>query len=45
MMNGDVSAEQNHAGVVTYLGEGAAYAVAEQMTHLLKWQQNLDKLR
>jgi hypothetical protein len=45
MMNGDVSAEQNHSGVVAYLGEGAAFAVAEQMTHLLKRQQNLDKLR
>jgi hypothetical protein len=44
MMNGDISAEQNHLGVVAYLGEGAVFAVAEQMTHLLKRQQNLDKL-
>ena len=35
MLNGDVSAEQNHSGVVAYLGEGACYAVAEQITHLL----------
>ena len=45
MMNGDVSAEQNHSGVVSYLGEGASFAVAEQVTHLLKRQQNVDKLR
>jgi hypothetical protein len=45
MMNGDVSAEQNHSGVVSYLGEGASFAVAEQVTHLLKRQQNNDKLR
>ncbi len=35
MMNGDVSAEQNHSGVVAYLGDGACFAVAEQITHLL----------
>ena len=45
MMNGDVSAKQNHSGVVSYLGEGASFAVAEQVTHLLKQQQNNDKLR
>jgi hypothetical protein len=45
MMNGDVSAKQNHSRVVAYLGEGATFAVAEQMTHLLRRQQNLDKMR
>jgi hypothetical protein len=45
MLNGDVSAEQNHSGVVAYLGEGACYAVAEQITHLLSRQKNLDKIR
>jgi hypothetical protein len=45
MMNGDVSAEQNHSGVCAYLGEGAAFDVSEQMTHLLRRQQNLDKMR
>ena len=45
MMNGDVLAEQNHSGVVAYLGEGASFAVAEQITHLLKRQQNIDKIR
>jgi hypothetical protein len=45
MLNGDVSAEQNHSGVVAYLGEGACYAVAEQITHLLSRQKNLDKMR
>ena len=35
MMNGDVSAEQNNSGVVAYLGDGACFAVAEQITHLL----------
>jgi hypothetical protein len=44
-MNGDVSAEQNHSGVFAYLGMGAAYAIAEQMTHLLGRQKNLDKAR
>ena len=44
-MNGDVSAEQNHSGVVAYLGMGAAYAISEQMTHLLGRQKNLDKTR
>ena len=44
-MNGDVSAEQNHSGVVAYLGVGAAYSISEQMTHLLGRQRNLDKLR
>jgi hypothetical protein len=42
-MNGDVSAEQNHSGIVAYLGEGACFAVAEQITHLLNRQKNLDK--
>jgi hypothetical protein len=46
MMNGDVAAEQNHSGVHTcYLGEGAAFAVSEQMTHLLRRLENLDKMR
>jgi hypothetical protein len=44
-MNGDVSAEQNHSGVVAYLGEGACFAVAEQITHLLNRQKNLDRIR
>ena len=44
-MNGDVSAEQNHSGVVAYLGEGACYAVAEQITHLLSRQKNIDRIR
>jgi hypothetical protein len=44
-MNGDVSAEQNHSGVVAYLGEGACFAVAEQITHLLNRQKNLDNIR
>jgi hypothetical protein len=44
-MNGDVSAEQNHSGVVAHLGMGAACAIAEQMTHLLGRQKNLDKTR
>ena len=44
-MNGDVSAEQNHSGVVAYLGEGACYAVAEQITHLLGRQKNIDRIR
>jgi hypothetical protein len=30
-MNGDVSTEQNHSGVLAYLGKGAAFAVSEQM--------------
>jgi hypothetical protein len=45
MMNGDVAAKQNHSGVCAYLGKGAAFAVLEQMTHLLRRQQNLDKMR
>jgi hypothetical protein len=45
LMNGDVAAEQNHSGVVAYLGQGASYSVAEQITHLLNRQKNLDKLR
>ena len=45
MMNGDVSAEQNHSGVVAYLGVGAAYSISEQMTHLLGRQRNVDKIR
>jgi hypothetical protein len=44
-MNGDVSAEQNHSGVVAYLGLGAAFSIAEQITHLLNRQKNLDKIR
>ncbi len=44
-MNGDVAAEQNHSGVVAYLGLGAAFAIAEQITHLLNRQKNLDKIR
>jgi hypothetical protein len=44
-MNGDVLAEQNHSGVVAHLGLGAAYATTKQMTHLLGWQKNLDKIR
>jgi hypothetical protein len=44
-MNGDVSAEQNHSGVVACLGMGAACAIAEQMTHLLGRQKNVDKTR
>jgi hypothetical protein len=44
MMNGDISAGQYHSGVVASLAEGAAFAVAQQMTHLLKRQQHLDKL-
>ena len=44
-MNGDVAAEQNHSGVIAYLGQGASYSVAEQITHLLNRQKNLDKLR
>jgi hypothetical protein len=44
-MNGDVSAEQNHSGVVAYLGEGACFAVAEQITHLLSRQKNIDRIR
>jgi hypothetical protein len=43
-MNGDVSLEQNHSGVVTYLGEGACFAVAEQITHLLRRQKNINKI-
>ena len=45
MMNGDVSAEQNHSGVVAYLGDGACFAVAEQITHLLSQQKNIDKMQ
>ena len=45
MMNGDVLAEQNHSGVVAYLGDGACFAVAEQITHLLSQQKNIDKMR
>ena len=42
-MNGDVAAEQNHFGVVAYLGQGASYSVAEQITHLLNRQKMLTK--
>jgi hypothetical protein len=34
-MNGDIAAEQNHSGVVAYLGLGASFSIAEQITHLL----------
>ena len=44
-MNGDVSAEQNHSGVVAYLGLGATFSIAEEITHLLNRQKNLDKIR
>ena len=44
-MNGDVAAEQNHSGVVAHLGLGAAFSTAEQITHLLNRQKNLDKIR
>jgi hypothetical protein len=44
-MNGDISAKQNHSGVVAYLGMGAVYAITEQMTHLLGRQKNLDRTR
>jgi hypothetical protein len=44
-MNGDISAEQNHSGVVAYLGMGAVYAITEQMTRLLGRQKNLDRTR
>jgi hypothetical protein len=44
-MNGDVAAEQNHSGVVACLGLGASFSVAEQITHLLNRQKNLDKIR
>jgi hypothetical protein len=44
-MNGDVAAEQNHSGVVAYLGLGASFSIAEQITHLLNRQKNLDKIR
>jgi hypothetical protein len=44
MMNGNVAAKQNHSGVCAYLDEGVTFAVSEQMTHLLRRQQNLDKM-
>jgi hypothetical protein len=44
-MSGDVFAEHNHSGVCAYLGEGACYAVGEQITHQLNHQKNLDKMR
>jgi hypothetical protein len=39
LMNGDAAAEQNHLGVVAYLGQGATYSVAEQIIHLLNQQK------
>jgi hypothetical protein len=34
-MNGDVSAEQNHSGIVDIFWKVQSFAVAEQITHLL----------
>jgi hypothetical protein len=43
-MNGGVSAEQKHSGIVAYLGKGSAFAFLANDPHLLRRQQNLDKM-
>ena len=35
----------SNSGVVAYLGDGACFAVSEQITHLLSQQKNINKMR
>ena len=42
-LNGDAPAEQNHSSVIAHLGEGASWQIAEQVSKLLRRQQELGK--
>jgi hypothetical protein len=45
MLNSSVPAEQNHVSVVAHLGKGANWGVAKHLSHMLKRQIHLTKLR
>jgi hypothetical protein len=40
-MKGDVAAEQNHSSGAAYLGEGAAWTIAEKNSQLLKRYEDI----
>ena len=40
-MKGDVAAEQNHSSVAAYLGEGAAWTIAENIYQLLRRHKDI----
>ena len=40
---GSVTAEQNHASNVIFLGKGASWSLAEQISHLMERQQHHHK--
>jgi hypothetical protein len=42
-LHGDAPAEQNHSSVIAHLGEGASWQIAEQVSKLLRRQQELGK--
>jgi hypothetical protein len=44
-LKGDVAAEQNHSSVCAHLGEGATWQIAEQVSKLLRRQQEQGKQR
>ena len=44
-LKGDVSAEQNHSSICAHLGEGASWQIAEQVSKLLRRQQEQGKQR
>ena len=44
-LKGDVSAKQNHSSICTHLGDGASWQIAEQVSKLLRRQQEQGKQR
>ena len=42
-LHGDAPAEQNHSSVIAHLGEGASWQIVEQVSKLLRRQQELGK--